>query len=613
MDHFPELPAEQMRSFLAAIREEPDAEEIRLVFADWLTDHGDPRAELLRLQCEQARLHIGTARWTELDDARRAWLQRYQETWLGPCSQTRDLPLLRMDAGLPQLDLTVEDLQAGLPEGWRRNLEQGWFGRATVGVRGFREAKQLAELWNQVADRAWLQYVDGVKLFTRNRDEETLQPLAGLVHLRRLEALGQEIEARHLHYLQGMKNFRELVLANLSGRGLKTLVRLDVLGELRSLSLHGGLPSPLGGSLVDRDCQYLADVPYLEKLSLAGTSIEGHGLAHLAGCSSLRSLNLRESRLGDNGASALAGLEGLVELDLRHTSVTEAGHEHLAGLTRLERLDLSLTGICDNLKQLAKLPRLRQLKLRQCQIRSPGIADLAALTGLEVLDLSGTRFTTDQGLARLGCLPHLQILDLTGTGVKGHDLQPLQALTALEVLLLPAGMSGKGLQHLAGLESLYRLNLQRTMTVDDHLAPLASLQRQRELNLSRTRVRGLGLAHLRSLPLLQELDLSDTPLDEDGLRIVCSLPRLRRLNLSRTAITDVGLAHLQSLGRLEQLELNNTGISESGLRTIAELPALRRVSLHGLPITTTGLALFPPGVAVEYDPARRPASAEIIQ
>src|SRR4051812_10743016 len=44
-------------AFLQAIREEPDDDALRLVFADWLDDNGQPeQAELIRLQCRLARL-----------------------------------------------------------------------------------------------------------------------------------------------------------------------------------------------------------------------------------------------------------------------------------------------------------------------------------------------------------------------------------------------------------------------------------------------------------------------------------------------------------------------------------------------------------------------------
>lgn len=46
--------------FLDAIRAEPDCDDHRLIFADWLQDHGDEaRAEFIRVQCRIARLDMG--------------------------------------------------------------------------------------------------------------------------------------------------------------------------------------------------------------------------------------------------------------------------------------------------------------------------------------------------------------------------------------------------------------------------------------------------------------------------------------------------------------------------------------------------------------------------
>jgi uncharacterized protein (TIGR02996 family) len=47
----------QDRAFLDAIRESPDDDTPRLVYADWLDDHDEPaRATFIRVQCELARL-----------------------------------------------------------------------------------------------------------------------------------------------------------------------------------------------------------------------------------------------------------------------------------------------------------------------------------------------------------------------------------------------------------------------------------------------------------------------------------------------------------------------------------------------------------------------------
>ncbi len=51
------MSAADRAAFLAAIREHPDDDLPRLVFADWLDEHGEPeRAEFIRLQIEFARL-----------------------------------------------------------------------------------------------------------------------------------------------------------------------------------------------------------------------------------------------------------------------------------------------------------------------------------------------------------------------------------------------------------------------------------------------------------------------------------------------------------------------------------------------------------------------------
>ena len=61
------------RAFLEAIAADPDDEATRLVYADWLEEHGDSRAQFLRLEIEyrktpktigqsKRQLRAGTAR-----------------------------------------------------------------------------------------------------------------------------------------------------------------------------------------------------------------------------------------------------------------------------------------------------------------------------------------------------------------------------------------------------------------------------------------------------------------------------------------------------------------------------------------------------------------------
>src|SRR4051812_9175502 len=62
-------------AFLQAIAEAPDDDAPRLIYADWLDDHGEPAfADFIRVQCEIARLCEENDRWLE-------WKLREEAIW----------------------------------------------------------------------------------------------------------------------------------------------------------------------------------------------------------------------------------------------------------------------------------------------------------------------------------------------------------------------------------------------------------------------------------------------------------------------------------------------------------------------------------------------------
>jgi uncharacterized protein (TIGR02996 family) len=72
-------------AFLASIIESPDDDTPRLVYADWLEEHGQgERAEFIRVQCELATMAEGDPRRAELGARERQLLQWHEETWVGP-------------------------------------------------------------------------------------------------------------------------------------------------------------------------------------------------------------------------------------------------------------------------------------------------------------------------------------------------------------------------------------------------------------------------------------------------------------------------------------------------------------------------------------------------
>ena len=73
-------------AFLRAIRANPDDDTTRLVFADWLDEHGEPeRAEFIRVQCElePIRYRIDNPRALELHNREEQLLRARGEEWQG--------------------------------------------------------------------------------------------------------------------------------------------------------------------------------------------------------------------------------------------------------------------------------------------------------------------------------------------------------------------------------------------------------------------------------------------------------------------------------------------------------------------------------------------------
>lgn len=73
------------QAFLQAIIETPDDDAPRLIYADWLEDHGDPsRAEFIRVQCALARGDVSEELLAELAVREQTLLKEHQGEWEKP-------------------------------------------------------------------------------------------------------------------------------------------------------------------------------------------------------------------------------------------------------------------------------------------------------------------------------------------------------------------------------------------------------------------------------------------------------------------------------------------------------------------------------------------------
>jgi uncharacterized protein (TIGR02996 family) len=524
-------------AFLRDIRERPEDDTPRLVFADWLEDNGDPRrAEFIRLQCRLAALGEDAVA-PELLDRQWELLAVYQPRWQ-PEERLRDCTFRRGFLARAVVDASVllecgDELFRSFP------LEE-------LHIR--KVGNQLRE----IAQQPWLTRLSGLDL---SENALALPDLQELLHalesgrLTRLTLRNVTLNPEGLDLLLNWPGLRRLTHlefsnANLGDRGrslqnrpgagwLRRLLESPHLGELTFLSLHDS-------SEPDADLDLIANHPRLGSLTHlhavnCGLTVEGmRALSVARGLPALRHLKVGWNSFGDEGNAILAG------------SPLPA---------RLETLDVSTTGkfgprAAAALAASPHLGRLRRLDLTQCDVGEEAAKVLAAAPfgSLVELRLFSGRIGP-QGMAALARSPHLaglRRLDLLGNHIGPEGLKALLGsplVTELHSLDLCANQIGLDEAKL--------------------LAGSSSLAKLRYLGLGHNDFGARGARVLLESPHLSGLwglDLSDSNFTDKTARLVAAsttLTELRRLMVgglySYRVFTDKGRHMLAASPRLPHL------------------------------------------------------------
>jgi uncharacterized protein (TIGR02996 family) len=319
-------------AFMNMIIETPDDDTVRLVYADWLEEHGQPqRAEFIRLQI---RLNtLDPAMSTELLARTRELLDRHEGEWVAEAGcDVLGIEGVKFRRGF------IEEVHAGTPAFVHHGAT--WGARSPVrvirlssvagcGLRlaGCPHLSRFAEL--EVCDPAF-----------GTRD---LRKLAISPHLRKLESL--RIRGNPLEQGWGTG------AARVGTDGLSGLAEAPFLGQLTRLDLR--TRSRLNG----RGLHFLLGCPgvsRLRSLRFDGGELGDGGAEALASrvrLGGLESLVLQANGIGDDGMHALLGsrsLRNLVEVGLSHNQVTGSGLDSLGRVAlppHLERLILTANPI----------------------------------------------------------------------------------------------------------------------------------------------------------------------------------------------------------------------------------------------------------------------------
>jgi hypothetical protein len=221
-----------------------------------------------------------------------------------------------------------------------------------------------------------------------------------------------QLGAEHFALLASQPELTKLTLyGGCKGLNDETLPLLVKLSKLTELSTDGM-------QVTDDGFKPLGEIKSLRSLSMFHPSwgskqFDGIGLAHLAELPALEKLTIAGSPFNDEGMAAVGKLTQLREFRTWHTFQTEAGNKHLLSLKHLKALRLG-----------------QRLRKYDGKPNPPSLTDetldvVAQLTTLENLWLDEAKLS-HAGLVQLQKLPNLKQLTLERIDIAESDVEQLR-------------------------------------------------------------------------------------------------------------------------------------------------------------------------------------------
>ena len=375
------MPPDDERAFFDSIRGTADDDGPRLIFADWLDEHGETdRADFIRIQCALDRLPDDDSRRHALRERERQLAEVNERRW------TADLRPLVTECAFHRgvVDSVSVDATQFLANG------PAIFDLAPIRKVRFLE---VGEQFKSVTQSPVLRFIRELDLSANSIGDEGPMLLARSPHLARLDALDlgfTDLGDNGLKILADSPAFSELRVLRLNDNpgigviGIRALADSIHLTALTDLELSGnGLASTVIQPLLDSNL-----AGRLTRLLLQGNRLGEEGTIHFVQSLAFKhmaerdgAIDLRNVEMGPNGAKVLAecpALRHVYTLDLEGNVIGDAGLVALAASPHLVNLS--------------------ELRLRDNRIGGPGpnlLAQSPLMATLRVLDLTDNIVTVD--------------------------------------------------------------------------------------------------------------------------------------------------------------------------------------------------------------------------
>jgi uncharacterized protein (TIGR02996 family) len=357
-------PASLLEALEAALVEKPDDLVSHMAYADYLTDHDDPRGEFIRIQLRLENPNLKPAERKKFVEQETTLKAKHEKEWLGPLAEWLIDPKPH-----PRYEWRSLKTEWEWRRGWLDSLKaENYTVNFTRALRDAPAARLLRRL--HLAEGAWdepgdyepgpdVPEEDGqLALYplvhatalgnvrtlivgepTTPQDEvegyynchDAGEAVSGIIkHMPRLEELllfAHNVNANDLFSLRTLPHLRELVLYHSHSYPLGRLAKNPALKELRVLRFHP---------------HAIEDYDEGAYIKLAGI----RDLVRSTELPALEHLQLRATDAGDKGVREIvdSGILGRLKvLDLRHGVITDKGAElflNCADARRLEQLNL---------------------------------------------------------------------------------------------------------------------------------------------------------------------------------------------------------------------------------------------------------------------------------
>lgn len=260
------------KGFLQTIIENPEDDGLRLVFADWCEDHGDPdRAEFIRLQIEGAKLPEGDpARNDYYMEIQRLW-DRNKRKWFPVLSDAKRIARTTICRGFPEkIEITAD--------GFLEYAEQ-LFDEAPYTELHLRDCSTEQIL--AIADSHYLSRISKLNMSGNLFEPASTKALFTSPHLCNLTTLTMgscgigDDGAKALSASSALQNLTALELRGcwIGDEGAKALADSQHLRNLRNLDLEDNYITSEGTTSLAASPLF----PQLSKLSLKDNRISNEG------------------------------------------------------------------------------------------------------------------------------------------------------------------------------------------------------------------------------------------------------------------------------------------------------------------------------------------------